>query len=92
MASAHAKLVPTRYTDFAAGNVMFVLPPQSPAPVGDAGEAAPASAKSSKSQCGAESVATVAVRADPGILLLKPPRLVSLVPVMDSVPFTVMFP
>ena len=63
--------VPTRYTVLAAGNVMPELPPQLPAPVGEAGEAAPASVMSSKSQWLVERVPTVRVLGVPVVLLRK---------------------
>ena len=68
---------------------MPVLPPQLPARVGDAPEAAPARVMSRKSQSSAEMLLTVSVRGVPIVLELKKTRRTAVAPAQVSVPFMV---
>ena len=68
---------------------MPVLPPQSPARVGDAPDAAPARVMSRKSQSSAEILLTVSVRGVPMALELKKTRRTADAPAQVSVPLMV---
>ena len=80
-----------QYTVLGAGNVMPVLPPQSPARVGDAPDAAPARLMSRKSQSVAEMALTVRVRGVPIMLDCKKMRRTADAPAQVSVPLIVEF-
>lgn len=78
-----------QYTVFGAGNVMPVLPPQSPARVSDAPDAAPARLMSRKSQSVAEMALTVRVRGVPMVSERKKMRRTADAPAQVSVPLIV---
>ena len=78
-----------QYTVLGAGNVMPVLPPQSPARVGDAPDAAPARIMSRKSQSAAEMALTVRVRGVPMMPDCKKMRRTADAPAQVSVPLMV---
>lgn len=80
--------VPTRKTVFAAGKVMPLLPPQSPARVGEAGLAAPARVMSRKSQSVADRAPTVSVRGVPMALDAMNTRRRTVAPAHVKVPVT----
>ena len=81
-----------QYTVLGAGNVMPVLPPQSPARVGDAPDAAPARLMSRKSQSVAEMALTVRVRGVPIVSDCKKMRRTAVAPAQVSVPLIVWLP
>ena len=78
-----------QYTVLGAGNVMPVLPPQSPARVGDAPDAVPARTMSRKSQSVAEILLTVRVRGVPMVPDCKKIRRTADAPAQVSVPLMV---
>ncbi len=80
-----------QYAVLGAGNVMPVLPPQSPARVGDAPDAAPARVISRKSQSVAEMALTVSVRGVPMVSDRKKMRRTAEAPAQVKVPLTVWF-
>jgi hypothetical protein len=80
---------PFQYTVLAAGNVIPLLPPQSPPRVGEIGAAAPAIVMSRKSQLVADTAAQVRVRVAPIVLERTKPRAIADEPAQVKVPLTV---